>query len=370
MEEIDGAIEFLLNWINGDKKGPQRVLIYPTNKCNLKCKFCYQRLNPYENLQDLPKEKWLSITKELCEMGVQTIQISGGGEPLLSGDNVFDMMKIIKQNNVVGRLVNNGTMWTKEKVKFAVDLKWDHIIFSIDGDNSKTHDFLRGIDGAFEKTKTSISWFRDIKKQKNTETPLIEFSSVVTNKNYTQIKGIIKLAHELNVKVITFEPVFVSNPYVHNLKLDEKQRIEYTTKYVPAAIELAEKLRIITNLQVVQQVKFLEKTGSLKDKITGFLKQKEKIPKQEFLDLACYEPWLWPKIEADGRVGPCSTNMLKDVNIKDKTFSEIWFGKPFIEFRKKILLGDLPEGCENCVSTHVPMNKTIRKKLIERMKNG
>ena len=46
MEE--GIIQRLIRWTNGKKAPPQRVLIYPTNKCNLKCPFCFLRLSPYD----------------------------------------------------------------------------------------------------------------------------------------------------------------------------------------------------------------------------------------------------------------------------------------------------------------------------------
>jgi len=97
----------LENWSNSVNQPPERVLIYPTNRCNLRCRFCYQRLNPYDFSKDLPKQRWIELTKELCEIGVDIIQISGGGEPLIVKDTVLEMMKIIKKYKKTGRLVNN-----------------------------------------------------------------------------------------------------------------------------------------------------------------------------------------------------------------------------------------------------------------------
>jgi len=359
---MDDTTVRLSKWASGDKAAPQRVLLYPTNSCNLKCLFCFQRLNPYDYSDIMPKSKWLAITKELCEMKVDTLQISGGGEPFLAQDTVLDMMKITKKYAVNGRLVTNGTLLTEDTIKFIIELGWDNIIFSIDGPDAKTHDRLRGIKGAFDRTTASIKSFTKLKKEFKSDKPLLEFSSVLCKVNYKKIKNVIKLAYDTGVKVVTFEPVFVSNPYVHKLKLTEKQREEFMFKIVPLALTLANSLGIITNLHTLIDLKTIEKTGNLKGEI---LNQNDKHFNKPFYNAPCFEPWIWPKIEANGEVGPCSTNLLKGENIKNKTFTEVWYGKTFNEFRKKILQGQLPEGCANCVSTHLPMNCLIRKKLLE-----
>lgn len=363
----EDIVSRLSNWASGRKEAPQRVLLYPTNSCNLNCIFCYQHLRPYDYSIKLSKKKWSAITTELCEMGVKTLQISGGGEPLLEPDTVLSMMKIIKKYKVEGRLVTNGTVFNQNIIKKIIEIKWDHVIFSVDGAKAFTHDFLRGKKGSFKKTIEAIDLFTKIKKKENSEKPLLEFSSVLTRKNFRQSTGIIKLGHKIGVKVITFEPVFVSNPYVHKIKMRPSQRKKFVKK-IPTALELAKSYGIITNLNALNEIKEIEKTGDLKKKII----ENKEINKNtnNFLDIPCYDPWLWPKIEADGRVGPCSSILFDGMNIKDTTFKELWFGKTFSDFRKRIKNKDLPDSCANCVSTHLPLNNAIRNKLHEAIING
>ena len=363
----------LSQWAKGNIEAPQRVLMYPTNRCNLRCVFCYQQLNQYDFSDEMPKKKWASLTKELCEMGVKTLQISGGGEPMLVSDTVLEMMQIIKKHNVEGRLVNNGTSWNKKLVKAVVDIQWYNVIFSVDGPDDKANDFHRGVKGTFQKIKKGLKLFKETKEEKKTERPLIEFSSVLTKKNYKQISDLIKFAYEMGVKVITFEPVFVSNPYVHKIKMSKKQRAEFMGFIIPPAIKLADDLGIHTNLDTLIEVKKIEKTGELKEEIIG-KKQESKSNNTScqytFPDAACFEPWLWPKIEANGEVGPCSSNTLDNENIKNKTFLEVWTGKAFTNFRQAIIEKRLPDGCSNCVSTHVPMNRRIKEKLHKSLKKS
>ncbi len=360
---MNNIISRLHNWGNGSPDVPERVLLYPTNRCNLKCLFCYQRLNPYDYSNYMPKEKWLELTKELCEMGVNTLQISGGGEAFLVPETVLEMMEIITDYKVNGRLVTNGTLLTTEIIKKIIDIGWNHIIFSVDGFNAKTHDYLRGVSGSFQKTIQAVRTFTELKEKYNKNKPLLEFSSVLCNVNYKGISELIKLAYSIGVKVITFEPVFVSNPFVHKLKLNESQREEFMSKIIPPALHIANSLGIITNLETLIDLKTVEKTGDLKEDILA--KEKDHTSTNPFYDSPCFEPWIWPKIEATGEIGPCSTNLLKGETIKNKTFKQVWFGEKFNKFRERILRGDLPEGCENCVSTHVPFNRSIRKKLLK-----
>jgi MoaA/NifB/PqqE/SkfB family radical SAM enzyme len=357
------VIERLIKWSKGKKAPPHKVLIYPTNKCNLKCPFCFLRLNPYDVSKDMPKEKWLEVTKELCEMGVNVLQISGGGEPLMVPETTLAMMKIIKNYGITGRLVNNGTLWKEEYIKEVIEIGWDHVIFSVDGPDAKTQDKSRGVNGVFEKNIKAILTFKKYKRLLASEKPVLEFSTVLTNINYKRLGGIIKLASRLNVENITFEPVFVTNPNVIKLKLNERQR-EWLMKEIPRLKKLANSLNISTNLDSLLKIKEIEKTGELKEKIIKEIK----IEKNKFLSLPCYEPWLWPKIEADGRVGPCSSIFLsnfygKEINVKNKSFKEMWYGWEFENFRKMIIEGRLLDACSNCVSTHIPTNKAIREEL-------
>jgi MoaA/NifB/PqqE/SkfB family radical SAM enzyme len=360
MKEI---IERLVEWSKGKKVPPHKVLVYPTNRCNLKCPFCFQRLNPYDVSKDLPEERWLELTKELCEMGVDIIQISGGGEPMIVPETTLKMMKIVKEHRVTGRLVNNGTLWKEEYVKKVVGMNWDNVIFSVDGATPEVNDKSRGLKGTFQKIVKNIKLFDEEKKKEKKDLPILEFSTVVSKINYFQLGEIIKLASSLGVKNITFEPVFVSNPQVEKLKVGEKER-NFILKKIPEWKKSASSLGISTNLDMLFGIREIEKTGQLKEKILEISKSEE----NPFLKIPCFESWIWPKIEADGRVGPCSTIFLsdfckKEVSVRERSFKEIWYGEEFEAFRKMMMSRNLFEACANCVSTHLYWNAKIREEL-------
>ena len=360
---MERIVSRLVSWFKGKKAPPHKVLIYPTNKCNLKCPFCFQRLNPYDYSKDLPKKRWLELTEELCEMGVDIIQISGGGEPMIVPETTLKMMEIIKENNVTGRLVNNGTLWREEDIRKVVEMDWDNVIFSVDGATSEVNDKSRGVKGTFKKIVKNIKLFNYYKKKLKKDLPILEFSTVISRINFFQLGEIIKLASSLGVSNITFEPVFISNPKVKKLKVSQKER-KFIIQKIPEWKKLADSLKVSTNLHMLFEIKEIEKTGELKEKIFDASKEEE----NPFLKIPCFEPWIWPKIEADGRVGPCSTIYLsdfckKEVSVRERSFEDVWYGEEFQAFRKMIASGNLFEACSNCVSTHLYWNQKIREEL-------
>lgn len=368
----DGVVQKLSQWAGGKTAAPQRVLMYPTNVCNLRCVFCYQSFDPYpyDTSDTMPDEKWLAIVQELCEMGTNTIQISGGGEPMIRGDLVIKMMTLAKSYGLTGRLVNNGTKWTEEWIRQVIEIRWDNVIHSVDGSTAEVHDRMRAKKGLFTKTTGAIRRFTELKEELGVKKPLLEFSHVLTKWNYEQSVELVDLAHDLGVDVITYEPVFVSVPFAHQIKLSRQDRVRYMRDIVPRAVERAESYGIRTNLDHVMGVEVIEKTGSLREEILERTRVEEKTLAENeeaanpFVNIPCFESWLWPKIEANGDVGPCSTNMLAE-NIKNKTFHDVWFGPRFSEFRRRMINRDLPEGCENCVSTHIAWSKETRQALVK-----
>src|SRR3989344_326576 len=63
---------------------PLDVVVHPTTRCNHSCNFCYHRLNFGEGKHiDYDTTRCLKLLEELQISGVQSLIISGGGEPLM-----------------------------------------------------------------------------------------------------------------------------------------------------------------------------------------------------------------------------------------------------------------------------------------------
>jgi MoaA/NifB/PqqE/SkfB family radical SAM enzyme len=357
-ESLSRVVERLAMWAQGGRAPPELVQIYPTNRCNLRCIFCCLRVQKFDLTNELSKERWLKLTEEICRMGVERLLISGGGEPLCVPEITLGIMAVAKSQGVRGRLINNGVLWTPHLIERTVRMGWDNVIFSLDGANAKTHDGLRGIVGCFERIITNIRLFNKFKKRLNSKWPILELNTVLCRANYREVPNLIRLAHSLSIKHVNLEPVCENNPEVKKIKLNVEEREEFLQAVLPEAEKLAESYGVATNFSRLKQLKYLERTGKLKKSIlSGKL-----VADRPFLNSPCYEPWLWPKIEANGEMWPCSTVPL-DASVRDRSFEEVWYGEVFDKFRRRIVERDLPDVCANCVSTHLPINREIRARL-------
>lgn len=111
------------DWLAGKERGPYKLQLNPTNRCNLACKFCW--LRDFENIdygQEVSDRRILELVPEAAEAGVQEIEITGGGEPLMRKGLVLSLMHKIKQEERRGNLTTNGTLIDQTASNSLLDL--------------------------------------------------------------------------------------------------------------------------------------------------------------------------------------------------------------------------------------------------------
>lgn len=131
------------------KKTPLIVVLCITNKCNLKCWYCYGQHEKRSDWKDFSTDKIVEIIRDLRKMGTQILQIQGG-EPLLRDD-----LKIIideaKKCGMLCDMVTNGILISKNQ---EIIKRLDKICISLDGPQ-KTHERNSG-EGTFDKVVEGI----------------------------------------------------------------------------------------------------------------------------------------------------------------------------------------------------------------------
>ncbi len=346
----------ILEW-KKRKAGPFEVQLNPTNKCNLKCKFCWLRDFDDGSLtyEELTTRKYEEIIKDCYRMDVHTIEITGGGEPLMRED-IFQIMKKIKKYGMFGRLVTNGTLFTEEKIRELIKIGWDEIVFSLDSSRKEINDFLRG--ESFEKIVENIKKFQIEKMKRKREKPLISIHTVLCNKNYKYLPEMFEFAYKLGVKNLLVEPIVLLATKTKAGKelLFRKKDLKKLKESIKKAIEIAYKYNFQTNIDKLE-FELIKKTSKMKEII-----QKEG-GKGKFSSLPCYQPFYHITIRPWGSVGPCCMFDKSEENVKSKSLKEIWFGEYFEKRRKEMLEGKLPKYCEKCCTTLVQYNQIIREQL-------
>ncbi|MFX1387664.1 MAG: radical SAM protein [Promethearchaeota archaeon] len=128
-----------------------------TLKCNSKCIHCGSSAGK-SRLDELDTEEALALVNDLKSCGYDGIALMGG-EPFLR-DDWYDIAREIKKNKIKLTIVSNGLDLTNQIHKLK-NLQVDCISLSLDGGTPKTHDYIRGIKGAFDKVLNSITLLKD-----------------------------------------------------------------------------------------------------------------------------------------------------------------------------------------------------------------
>jgi len=147
------ALTIVLNRLLGYRK-PLMANLFITNKCNLRCTYCYFDFN--KNASELPLEEVCRRVDELKSMGTVLIVLLGG-EPTLRKDLDVIIDHIIS-NNMMVEIITNG-VFVNQHIHHLK--KVDSLCISVDGDES-SHDKLRG-NGSF---KVAIDAIKLAKKNK------------------------------------------------------------------------------------------------------------------------------------------------------------------------------------------------------------
>lgn len=124
-----------------------------TNKCNLKCKHCYNESDSHcdDSMKVIDYYKVIDL---LLKIGVSKIQITGG-EPFLNKDNLKQMLDYTIGKFSYIEIFTNGTLITEEWFEYL--LKNDiHIALSVYSYDSQMHDSVTGLEGSFYKTNKTI----------------------------------------------------------------------------------------------------------------------------------------------------------------------------------------------------------------------
>ncbi len=359
--------ENLYKWEKYASAPPTQISITPTNLCNLKCHSCWQRDEIYypgsynKKPAEIPEEKLCQIIREAGELGVRSIELTGGGEPLARKDTTLRLIKEIKNKGMIGWMTSNGTLFSPDIIKLMVELEWDKLTISLDGPDAQINDFLRPPAGTFDRVINTLSLFNEYKKLLQKELPEITFNVVVSKYNINRLSEIISLAGEHSVRGVTFEPVKILSGECKGLLVDFEKEYGRVMEELEKTQTAASKNNIFTNIDgLMLTPELIKYSGKLLNNMPT-----EKIDSREskLLEVSCIEPWFHIYLDAEGNVRPCCVSVGFGENIHNKSLKNIWFGEKFISFRDAIIRKDYPLSCNQCNANLICYSRVTQKFL-------
>jgi MoaA/NifB/PqqE/SkfB family radical SAM enzyme len=368
----------ILKWFKGKKQAPFKIDVELHRRCNSMCLSCsrraspdYERLNEISKSLEMPLEKWLSIVDEAAGLGVNEWHIAGGGEPMFLPEIAIPVMRRIKSYGMLGILTTNGTLWNDEHIETIVKIGWDRIHFSVDGPNSKVHDFLRNVHGTFERVMEVIDKFNELKKKYHTNKLMLSMNTVLSRKNYQLLPEMVKLAEMKGIEFMFVDPLIVYSKIGEKLKM-RKEDIEKFPKFLEKAKRLAERFGINNNFGGLEnnlQAELIEKSSRMNEVVKEDMKRASKLEVNKFLKVfltvPCYKPWFHMTIKCDGRMTSCDVPITGGENIRNKSLMEVWNGPYFNKLRESLVSEKIPDFCAQCNPSHTTQRRKMRLEIIK-----
>jgi len=189
------------------------------SKCSLNCKHCSVIKEDYKNPSI---DKYEPVLKDMKSSRVDTIYISGG-EPLLWKD-IFDFVKLVKENGIIAALGTNGTELSQRNVEELLEIGIDKIFLSLDSHKEEVHNFLRG-ENVFRRAVNGLKLLNEYKIY-------TRIDSVLWKENYNNIEDFVNFCKNNGAKEVAFAwPMKVGNAKTNpNILIPETEYLEIGKK--------------------------------------------------------------------------------------------------------------------------------------------
>jgi SynChlorMet cassette radical SAM/SPASM protein ScmF len=128
-----------------------QIYFYLTEGCNLRCRHCWiapKYQGEGNSYAALDLDLFKSIIEQAKPLGLSGVKLTGG-EPLLH-PRLNKILEYIYTEDLGLTLETNGVLCTSELAEKIAACKEPFVSVSLDGADSPTHEWVRGVDGCFD----------------------------------------------------------------------------------------------------------------------------------------------------------------------------------------------------------------------------
>jgi SynChlorMet cassette radical SAM/SPASM protein ScmF len=175
-----------------------QIYFYLTQGCNLACRHCWLAPGFDPNGDKFPflsVELFETAIREARPLGLSSVKLTGG-EPLLH-PKIFTLLEIVRRENLALSIETNGLLCSREIAAEISKSPIRRVSVSIDGADAKTHEWIRGVPGSFEKAKEAV---RNLAAC-GTRPQVI---MTLMHRNASQMEDVVRLAEMLGASSVKF----------------------------------------------------------------------------------------------------------------------------------------------------------------------
>jgi len=282
-------------------KAPLTINWAVTNRCNFKCRHCYSRTDPSEELSG---NTLFACIEKIVKAGVLSINF-GGGEPLLRKD-LLEIASFSSGKGLRVSMNSNGFLIDLERAKSLKAAGFSKVGISLDSHVPDVHDGFRGIPGSHQKAVAALAYLRDAGIKTS-------ISTVICKINHTAVQELIAFAEQAGVQQLNFHNFKCSGLGYSNKDELDLSPAEWKAFYL-AAMKAKER---VSEMEI-----------SLDDPIVASLGLKTNV-KTLVKGSVCGKLSL--NIKSNGDITPCGFIPIVTGNIVTDDLREIWISSPVLE---------------------------------------
>ncbi|MBD3287007.1 radical SAM protein, partial [candidate division WOR-3 bacterium] len=178
--------------------------------CNQRCLICQRWKMHWQKESDklsLPEIKDM-VYQLVKDLHVKRFRITST-EPLLRPD-LPEIIAYIRQFTGCS-LITNGMAMTGEMARRLIDADVSKVRFSVDSPN-QVNDVLRGVKGAWERSRRGIEIMKEVRDKKGKPYPEIDIYTVLTKLNIGYIPDMYRFVAEMGLDGLAFGVVWENTP--------------------------------------------------------------------------------------------------------------------------------------------------------------
>ena len=172
---------------------PRLIFWEVTKGCNLRCIHCRATATELSSINDLPTTKALNIIKQISQLALPILVLSGG-EPLFRSD-IFELASYARDQGLRVALATNGTLVTQEVAHKIVDAGVRRVSISLDGADAATHDSFRGIPGAFDQAVQGLKNLKALGMS-------VQINMTIARHNAHQLPAVLEMSRQLGADAL------------------------------------------------------------------------------------------------------------------------------------------------------------------------
>jgi MoaA/NifB/PqqE/SkfB family radical SAM enzyme len=317
-------------------RGPVHVELDITDRCNVACYFCNQQ--DVRTSQQISFEHLVRLIDELAELGVRSVRMSGGGDPLAHREagRVFDHLE--SRHIVVDNLTTNGALLSPDIARRLVANKAREVVFSLNAVDAADYQRMMQVKSSiFGAVVENISHL--VRSRGDSTHPSVVVQFLVDRRNYMEIPRMYDLGVSLGADRIALN--LVLNIPLERIDTDLLLRPEEGEKLRPYLEEI---LRRDKDAQRIQMEFPLPAWNAMIREIQTRLGYPEVVRFPTAASFAeknghCFFGWYTATIRGNGDLYPCCLLMFPDYkplgNGLNGRFVDHWNGPAFTRMRQE-----------------------------------